>query len=149
MNERLIQQLRAENEALRKRIAELEHTLEVQEWGTQLFHESEIPQLLLDLDTGAILAANAAARNYYGDALIGRGDIMCVCAGGLDWETRPPSARGSKSLWEAPLAPAHRVGRGADGRNAFRARLRSEGAQWFTCSASMSQTVCAPKKHWN
>ena len=86
MNERLIQQLRAENEALRKRIAELEHTLEVQEWGTQLFHESEIPQLLLDLDTGAILAANAAARNYYGDALIGRGDIMCVCAEGLDWE---------------------------------------------------------------
>jgi signal transduction histidine kinase len=86
MNERLIQQLRAENEALRKRIAELEHTLEVQEWGTQLFHESEIPQLLLDLDTGAILAANAAARNYYGDALIGRGDIVCVCAEGLDWE---------------------------------------------------------------
>jgi signal transduction histidine kinase len=86
MNERLTQQLRAENEALRKRIAELEHTLEVQEWGTQLFHESEIPQLLLDLDTGAILAANAAARNYYGDALIGRGDIMCVCAEGLDWE---------------------------------------------------------------
>ena len=86
MHEHLAWRLQAENEALRKRIAELEHALEVQEWGTQLFHESEIPQLLLDLDTGAILAANAAARNYYGDALIGRGDIMCVCAEGLDWE---------------------------------------------------------------
>jgi PAS domain S-box-containing protein len=86
MRERLIGQLQAENEKLKRRVAELEHALEVQEWGTQLFHESEIPQLLLDLDTGAILAANAAARNYYGDALIGRGDIMCVCAEGLDWE---------------------------------------------------------------
>jgi PAS domain-containing protein len=86
MREHLVEQLQAENERLKRRVAELEHTLEVQEWGTQLFHESEIPQLLLDLDTGAILAANAAAHNYYGDALIGRGDIMCVCAEGLDWE---------------------------------------------------------------
>jgi signal transduction histidine kinase len=85
MHEVLIAQLQAENESLRKRVAELEHTLEVQEWGTQLFHESDIPQLLLDFETGAILAANAAARTFYGDALIERGDIMCVCAEGLDW----------------------------------------------------------------
>jgi signal transduction histidine kinase len=85
MHEVLIAQLQAENESLRKRVAELEHTLEVHEWGTQLFHESDIPQLLLDFETGAILAANAAARTFYGDALIERGDIMCVCAEGLDW----------------------------------------------------------------
>jgi PAS domain S-box-containing protein len=85
MHEVLIAQLQAENESLRKRVAELEHTLEVHEWGTQLFHESDIPQLLLDFDTGAILAANAAARTFYGEELIGRGDIMCVCAEGLDW----------------------------------------------------------------
>ena len=83
MHEVLIAQLQAENESLRKRVAELEHTLEVQEWGTQLFHESDIPQLLLDFETGAILAANAAARTFYGEELIGRGDIMCVCAEGL------------------------------------------------------------------
>lgn len=85
MHEVLIAQLQAENESLRKRVAELEHTLEVHEWGTQLFHESDIPQLLLDFETGAILAANAAARTFYGDALIERGDIMCMCAEGLDW----------------------------------------------------------------
>jgi hypothetical protein len=61
MHEVLIAQLQAENEKLKRRIAELEHTLEVHEWGTQLFHESDIPQLLLDFETGAILAANAAA----------------------------------------------------------------------------------------
>lgn len=85
MHEVLIAQLQAENESLRKRVAELEHTLEVHEWGAQLFHESDIPQLLLDFETGAILAANAAARTFYGEELIGRGDIMCVCAEGLDW----------------------------------------------------------------
>ena len=85
MHEVLIAQLQAENEKLKRRIAELEHTLEVHEWGTQLFHESDIPQLLLDFETGAILAANAAARAFYGDAILGRGDIMCVCAEGLDW----------------------------------------------------------------
>jgi PAS domain S-box-containing protein len=85
MHEVLIAQLQAENEKLKRRIAELEHTLEVHEWGTQLFHESDIPQLLLDFETGAILAANAAARTFYGEELIGRGDIMCVCAERLDW----------------------------------------------------------------
>ena len=85
MHETLIAQLQAENELLRKRVAELEHMLEVHEWGTQLFHESDIPQLLLDFETGAILAANAAARAFYSDSLLERGDIMCVCAEGLDW----------------------------------------------------------------
>jgi PAS domain S-box-containing protein len=95
MHEVLIAQLQAENEKLKRRIAELEHTLEVHEWGTQLFHESDIPQLLLDFDTGAILAANAAARTFYGEELIGRGDIMCVCAEGLDWahDIKPLLAR--------------------------------------------------------
>jgi signal transduction histidine kinase len=85
MHEVLIGELQAENESLRKRVAELEHTLEIHEWGAQLFHESDIPQLLLDFETGAILAANAAARTFYGEALIGCGDIMCVCAEELDW----------------------------------------------------------------
>lgn len=85
MHEVLIAQLQAENESLRKRVAELEHAVELHEWGMQLFHESDIPQLLLDFDTGAILAANAAARTFYGDAILRRGDIMCVCAEGLDW----------------------------------------------------------------
>jgi PAS domain S-box-containing protein len=95
MHEVLIAQLQAENEKLKRRIAELEHTLEVHEWGTQLFHESDIPQLLLDFETGAILAANAAARTFYGEALIGRGDIMCVCAEELDWarDIKPLLAR--------------------------------------------------------
>jgi signal transduction histidine kinase len=95
MHEMLIAQLQAENESLRKRVAELEHTLEVHEWGTQLFHESDIPQLLLDFETGAILAANAAARTFYGDALIEREDIMCVCAEELDWahDIKPLLAR--------------------------------------------------------
>ena len=85
MHEVLIAQLQAENEKLKRRVAELEHTLEVHEWGMQLFHESDIPQLLLDLETGAILAANAAARTFYGDALLGQGNIMCMCAGDHDW----------------------------------------------------------------
>jgi signal transduction histidine kinase len=95
MHEVLIAQLQAENEKLKRRIAELEHTLEVHEWGTQLFHESDIPQLLLDFETGAILAANAAARTFYGDALIEREDIMCVCAEELDWahDIKPLLAR--------------------------------------------------------
>jgi PAS domain S-box len=95
MHEVPIAQLQAENESLRKRVAELEHTLEVHEWGVQLFHESDIPQLLLDFETGAILAANAAARTFYGEALIGRGDIMCVCAEELDWarDIKPLLAR--------------------------------------------------------
>jgi|GEM_PF-3188669 len=95
MHEVLIAQLQAENESLRKRVAELEHTLEVHEWGTQLFHESDIPQLLVDFETGAILAANAAARTFYGDALIEREDIMCVCAEELDWahDIKPLLAR--------------------------------------------------------
>ena len=85
MHEVLIAQLQAENEKLKRRVAELDHAVELHEWGTQLFHESDIPQLLLDFETGAILAANAAAQAFYGDALLGRGDIMCVCAEGLDW----------------------------------------------------------------
>lgn len=95
MHEVPIAQLQAENESLRKRVAELEHTLEVHEWGTQLFHESDIPQLLLDFEAGAILAANAAARTFYGEELIGRGDIMCVCAEELDWarDIKPLFAR--------------------------------------------------------
>jgi len=95
MHEVLIAQLQAENEKLKRRIAELEHTLEVHEWGAQLFHESDIPQLLLDFETGAILAANAAARTFYGDALIEQGDIMCMCAEGLDWarDLKPLLAR--------------------------------------------------------
>jgi signal transduction histidine kinase len=95
MHEVLIAQLQAENEKLQRRIAELEHTLEVHEWGTQLFHESDIPQMLLDFDTGAILAANAAAYAFYGEELIRRGDIMCVCAEGLDWarDIKPLLAR--------------------------------------------------------
>lgn len=86
MHEVLIAQLQAENEQLKQRVAELEHALEVHEWGGQLFHESDIPQLILDSETGTILAANAAARTFYGDTLIAQGDIMCICAEGLDWE---------------------------------------------------------------
>ncbi|MGQ9901615.1 MAG: ATP-binding protein [Fimbriimonadales bacterium] len=86
MHEVLIAQLQAENDQLKRRIAELEHAYEVHEWGGQLFHESNIPQLMLDSETGTILAANAAARTFYGDTLIGRGNVMCLCAEGLDWE---------------------------------------------------------------
>ncbi|OYT75342.1 MAG: hypothetical protein CFK49_03620 [Armatimonadetes bacterium JP3_11] len=74
----------AELERLRRRVAELEHALEVHEWGGQLFHESNIPQLLLDLETGAILMANAAARQFYGTVLE-RGHIDSMCAEGLQW----------------------------------------------------------------
>jgi len=74
----------SELEQLRRRVAELEHALEVHEWGGQLFHESNIPQLLLDFETGAILVANEAARQFYGSVLEHE-HIDCMCAEGLDW----------------------------------------------------------------
>ncbi len=64
-----------EIEHLRARIAELEHMLEIHEWGGQLFHESTIPQLLLDLDTGEILMANRASVEFFGvplEELVGK-----------------------------------------------------------------------------
>lgn len=60
---------------LKARIAELEHHAELHEWGFQLFHESTIPQLLLDFETGQILMANRAAAHFYGypvEVLVGR-----------------------------------------------------------------------------
>jgi signal transduction histidine kinase len=75
----------SELERLRRRVAELEHALEVQEWGGQLFHESNIPQILLDFETGAILAANAAARQFYGEVVLEREHIDCMCAEGMEW----------------------------------------------------------------
>lgn len=75
----------SELERLRKRVAELEHALEVQEWGGQLFHESNIPQILLDFETGAILAANAAARQFYGAEVLKHEHIDCMCAEGMEW----------------------------------------------------------------
>lgn len=74
----------SELERLRRRVAELEHALEVHEWGGQLFHESNIPQLLLDFETGTLLAANTAARQFYGTVLE-RNHIDCLCAEGLEW----------------------------------------------------------------
>ena len=96
MHEVLIAQLQAENDQLKRRVAELEHAYEVHEWGGQLFHESDIPQLMLDSKTGTILAANAAARTFYGDTLIAQGDIMSICAEGLDWarDVQPMLAQG-------------------------------------------------------
>ncbi|MER3401771.1 MAG: hypothetical protein C4337_00320 [Armatimonadota bacterium] len=55
-----------EIERLRRWIAELEHAQEVHEWGAQLFTESTLPQLLLEVETGVILAANPAAERFYG-----------------------------------------------------------------------------------
>lgn len=75
----------AELEKLRRRVAELEHALEVHEWGGQLFHESGLPQLLIDFETGAILAANAAAQRFYGEQPLQRAHIDCLCAEGLEW----------------------------------------------------------------
>ncbi|GIV08461.1 MAG: hypothetical protein KatS3mg019_0552 [Fimbriimonadales bacterium] len=75
----------AELEKLKRRVAELEHALELHEWGGQLFHASMLPQLLVDLETGAILAANAAAQNFYGAALLRRAQADCLCAEGLEW----------------------------------------------------------------
>ncbi len=69
------EQERKEIERLRARIAELEHMLEIHEWGGQLFHESTIPQLLLDLDTGEILMANRASVEFFGvplEELVGK-----------------------------------------------------------------------------
>lgn len=60
---------------LRARVVELEHNAELHEWGFQLFHESTIPQLLLDFETGQILMANRAAAQFYGypvEALVGQ-----------------------------------------------------------------------------
>lgn len=85
MQEYTANQMRAELESLRKRVAELEHALEVHEWGGQLFHESQLPQLLLDFETGAILCANEAARRFYGKSVLEREHIDCVCAEGLEW----------------------------------------------------------------
>lgn len=75
----------AELEKLRRRVAELEHALEVHEWGGQLFHESGLPQLLIDFETGAILVANTAARQFYGERLLQQGNVECLCAENLDW----------------------------------------------------------------
>lgn len=64
-----------EIERLKRRVAELEHAQEVHEWGAQLFTESTLPQLLLEMETGAILAANPAAARFYDcplQELIGR-----------------------------------------------------------------------------
>lgn len=55
-----------EIERLKRRIVELEHGLETQEWGAQAFTESTLPQLLLDPETGAILAGNPSAGKFYG-----------------------------------------------------------------------------------
>ncbi len=55
-----------ELERLRARVAELEHALEVQEWGAQLFTESALPQLILDFETGQIISANPSASQFYG-----------------------------------------------------------------------------------
>jgi signal transduction histidine kinase len=88
MSERTPKSVQKELERLRKRVAELEHALEVQEWGVQLFHESNIPQLLLDFETGAILAANAAARQFYGESLMQCGNVRCLCTENTEWETK-------------------------------------------------------------
>lgn len=77
-------QLQAELQALRNRVAELEHALEVHEWGGQLFHDSSVPQMLLDFETGTILAVNAAAQQFYGEQLR-EAHIDCVCAENLRW----------------------------------------------------------------
>ncbi|MCX7925955.1 MAG: ATP-binding protein [Fimbriimonadales bacterium] len=81
------QPLQQELEKLRRRVAELEHALEVQEWGGQLFYESNIPQLLLDFETGAVLAANAAARRFYGESTLREAHVNHLCAEHLDWVT--------------------------------------------------------------
>lgn len=78
-------QIQAELEQLRRRVAELEHALEVHEWGGQLFHESSIPQLLVDFETGVIIAANAAAQQFYGLSLLYQAQVDCLCAEGLEW----------------------------------------------------------------
>ncbi len=95
MTEQTTQSLQQELEKLRRRVAELEHALEVQEWGGQLFHESNIPQLLLDFETGAILAANAAAHRFYGESLRTHPHVNCICAENLDWnaELKPVVAQ--------------------------------------------------------
>lgn len=85
MSDQTPYQSQSELERLRKRVAELEHALEVHEWGGQLFHESNIPQLLIDFETGAILAANAAARQFYGEVVLENAHIDCMCAEGLTW----------------------------------------------------------------
>ncbi|MCS7209934.1 MAG: ATP-binding protein, partial [Fimbriimonadales bacterium] len=46
---------------------------------------SRIPQMLLDFETGTILAFNNAARQFYGDAILSQQHINCVCAENLDW----------------------------------------------------------------
>jgi hypothetical protein len=147
MHEVLIAQLQAENEKLKRRIAELEHTLEVHEWGTQLFHESDIPQLLLDFETGAILAANAAARTFYGDALIEREDIMCVCAEELDWahDIKPLLAR---NRYGKKLARQHTAsGEIRFVETHFNNISTSADEPLCICCASMSPTVCARRKN--
>lgn len=55
-----------EIERLQRRIAELEHAHEGHEWGAQLFTEGTLPQLLLEVESGVILAANPAAERFYG-----------------------------------------------------------------------------------
>lgn len=84
MNARTSKQLQAELQALRERVAELEHALEVHEWGGQLFHDSSIPQMLVDFETGTILAVNTAAQQFYGEQLR-EAHIDCVCAENLRW----------------------------------------------------------------
>ncbi|MDM7460233.1 MAG: ATP-binding protein [bacterium] len=71
---------------MRQRVAELEHALEVHVWGGVLFQESALPQLIVDYETGAILNANAAARRFYGEALLQQLMSDCLCAEGLEWK---------------------------------------------------------------
>ncbi|MCS6922885.1 MAG: ATP-binding protein [Fimbriimonadales bacterium] len=87
MPDHIPQEVQLELESLRQRVAELEHALEVQEWGGQLFHESNIPQMLLDFETGTILVANAAAQQFYGEHLKqpSQHNIEAICAEGLKW----------------------------------------------------------------
>ncbi len=76
----------AELERLKRRVAELEHALEVQGWGCVLFRDSILPQLIVDYETGAILDANSAARRFYGEALLQQSMSDCLCAEGLEWQ---------------------------------------------------------------
>jgi len=88
MSEETPQSLQQELEKLRRRVAELEHALEVHEWGGQLFHESNIPQLLLDFETGAVLMVNEAARRFYGEDRLQVGQLIGICAEDYSWETQ-------------------------------------------------------------
>ncbi|MFN7019326.1 MAG: PAS domain S-box protein, partial [Fimbriimonadales bacterium] len=76
----------AELERLKRRVAELEHALEQQAWSAPLFQESSLPQLIVDYETGTILDANSAARQFYGGNLLKQTQVDCLCAEGLEWQ---------------------------------------------------------------